>query len=82
VVVVSESAAAVEAELEIGQVVESRSQWADEVHRPDPDADDPRPACPQADADDHDDYRQVAYVAVASHRGLCNNPECFGGDWR
>lgn len=68
--------------IDVEFVVEGRRQWTSTIHRLDPDADDPRPACPQADADDHDDYRQVAFAAVASHRELCGNPECFGGDWR
>ena len=73
---------AVEAEPEIEEVVEYRAKRASVVHRPDPDAEDPAPACPEDDAHDGREYREVALVAVATHRRLCQNPECFGGDWR
>jgi len=77
---VSRAANAEAVELEI--VVEYRARRAGTVHRPDPDSEDPQPACPEATAHDDRAYREVALAAVASHRQLCGNPECFGGDWR
>lgn len=67
--------------VEIDEAVRSRSQYAQTLHRPDPDADEERPACSQAIA------RDVEYtrVSIATHRpiySLCRNPECFGGEWR
>ncbi|MEF8826690.1 MAG: hypothetical protein V5A27_10185 [Halapricum sp.] len=69
-------------ESEISDVVEYRSRQASVVHRPDPTADEPTPACPEEGAHDDREYREVAYAVVSSHRRLCRNPECFGGDWR
>lgn len=68
---------------EIGEVVEYRSSDTEKVHRPDPDADEPRPACPQSGAArGQRGYRRVAFEIVRSHRELCQNPECYGSDWR
>jgi len=68
--------------VEVETVVELRARRGDVVHRPDPDSEDPQPACPEATAHNEREYREVALAAVASHRQLCGNPECFGGDWR
>jgi hypothetical protein len=68
-------------EIDLEQVVESRSRFTSTVHRPDPDADEPATACPESDIQDRE-FREVAFRAIASHRSLCQNPECFGGDWR
>jgi len=76
------SRAAVATEPDVEEVVVSRRQWASTLHRPDADSEAPRPACPQSDADDHDDYREAPLTALRPHYELCRNPECFGGEWR
>ena len=70
------------ADIRVDTVVEYRGQKASTVHRPDPDADEPRPACPEAYTHDQSDYREVDYSLVATHRDLCQNPECFGSGIR
>jgi hypothetical protein len=61
--------------------VRNRSQYADTLHRQDPDADDPRPACPEADRPGVE-FTDAPLAASRPTYGLCGNPECFGGDWR
>jgi len=62
------------------QVVRNRSRYADTLHRQDPDADEPQPACPLQET--AKEFTTVKTAAYRSHYGLCGNPECFGGDWR
>ena len=62
------------------KTVRNRSTYAKKLHRPDPDADEPRPACPTRRSDR--EYTEVPTVAYRPHYTLCGNPECFGGDWR
>lgn len=62
--------------------VRNRSQYADTLHRLDPDADEPRPACPEADYRPDAEFTDVPLAAYRPHYKLCGNPECFGGDWR
>jgi len=69
-------------EISIETVVESRSRWGETIHRPDPESDEPQPACREKIAHGERGYREVALAKVVSHRELCGNPECFGGDWR
>ena len=61
-------------------VVRNRSQYAKTLHRRDPDADEPRPACPTRESEH--DYTEVPTAAYRPHYKLCQNPECFGGEWR
>ncbi|MFB6201910.1 MAG: hypothetical protein ABEI98_07850, partial [Halorhabdus sp.] len=42
------------------RVARKRSQYADRLHRPDPDAEEPRPACQQAEIAYEGEYREVA----------------------
>lgn len=60
--------------------VRNRSQYADTLHRLDPD--EPRPACPEADYRPDAEFTDVPLAAYRPHYTLCGNPECFGGDWR
>ena len=74
-------AAAGEVEQDVPEaVVRNRSRYADTLHRPDPDSDDARPACPTRESDK--EYTTVPSAAYLGHYNLCGNPECFGGDWR
>ncbi|MFC7072535.1 hypothetical protein ACFQJ7_14115 [Halovenus rubra] len=61
-------------------VVRNRSRYADLLHRPDPDSDDTRPACPTRESEK--EYTTVPAAAYLGHYKLCGNPACFGGDWR
>lgn len=79
---VSEAATSVQEDSEVEEVVVPRSQYHRTMHRADPDSEEPRPACPQADVGGRERYRAVDRVAVASVYSECSNPECFGGDWR
>ena len=72
---------AVEVDVDEEIVVEGRSRFSDTVHRPDPDAEEDRPRCTERIASDQE-YRRVALELVASHRTLCQNPACFGGERR
>jgi len=60
--------------------VRSRSQYAKTLHRRDPDAEDPRPACQVREPTK--EYTDVPTAAYRPHYKLCGNPECFGGDRR
>jgi hypothetical protein len=60
--------------------VRNRSQYAETLHRLDPDADGPKPACPEADRPGAD-FSPVELAAYRTY-DLCQNPECFGGGWR
>lgn len=62
------------------KAVRNRSTYANTLHRPDPDADEPRPACPTRRSER--DYTEVPTAAYRPHYKLCGNPECFGGEWR
>ncbi|KOX93405.1 hypothetical protein [Haloarcula rubripromontorii] len=62
--------------------VRNRSQYADTLHRLDPDADEPQPACPEAEYRSDAEFTDVPIAAYRPHYKLCGNPECFGGDWR
>lgn len=66
------------AEIRAEKGVVARSQYSNRVHRPDPDSDDPQPACHEADIDHADEYRDVAVSAVTPHYRPCGNPQCFG----
>ena len=61
--------------------VRNRSQFADTLHRQDPNADEPRPACPEAEYREDAEFTDVP-VATYPTYDLCGNPECFGRDWR
>jgi len=60
--------------------VRNRSQFAVTLHRPDPAADNPRPACPEGEYRGNADFTDVP-VATYPHYKLCENPECFGSEW-
>ena len=60
--------------------VRNCSQFAATLHRDDPEADEPRPACPEADRPGAD-FTEVSVSAYRTY-DLCRNPECFGGEWR
>jgi hypothetical protein len=62
--------------------IRNRSQYADTLHRQDPDADEPRPACPEADYRTECDFTDVPLAAYRPVYDLCENPECFGREWR
>jgi hypothetical protein len=64
------------------RVVRNRSTYATQLHRLDPEAEDPRPACPESDYRTEAEWSEVPRAAYESHYDLCGNPECFGGDWR
>ncbi len=51
------------------------------LHRPDPDTDDPEPACPVC-YDDDAEYTRVQVAAYRPHYDLCGYPQCFGGEHR
>jgi hypothetical protein len=61
--------------------VRNSSQYADTLHRQDPDADEPRPACPEAEYREDAEFTDVPVAAYPTY-DLCGNPECFGGEWR
>jgi hypothetical protein len=61
-------------------VVRNRSQYADTLHRQDPESDEPAPACPLQAV--KKEYTTVPRDAYLGHYELCGNPECFGGEWR
>ena len=75
------SQAVATADVDVEEVVVSRSQYNQRLHRPDPDADGPEPACVQADADRRGEWREASLVSQRPHRRLCQNPGCFGGEW-
>jgi len=60
--------------------VRNRSQFADTLHRPDADTDDPQPACIESEKRPDADFTDVP-VAAYPHYKLCENPECFGEAW-
>jgi len=61
--------------------VRNTSQFArSTLHRPDEDADEPRPACPEAEIRDDDDFTEVDAAAYPTY-DRCQNPECFGEAW-
>lgn len=72
----SQAVAGTEIRAERGVV--ARSQYATVVHRPDPDVEDPRPACHEADVEHAAVYREVAVDAVTPQYQPCQNPSCFG----
>lgn len=58
--------------------VRNRSQFAETLHRADPDAEDDRPACHEANRPGAD-FTEVEVSAYRTYP-LCRNPACFGGD--
>lgn len=63
--------------------IRNRSQYADTLHRQDPDADEPRPACKEAEDRSDADFTDVPVAAYRSHFEFCQNPGCFGTEgWR
>jgi hypothetical protein len=60
--------------------VRNRSRYSKTLHRPDPESDEPRPACPTRDSEK--EYTEVQAKHYRSHYKLCGNPECFGREWR
>ena len=60
------------------QTVRNRSQYADTLHRIDPESDDPHPACWEQNRDG--EFTTVPTVAYRPHYEFCGNPECFGGE--
>ncbi|WP_229770509.1 hypothetical protein [Halorhabdus sp. CBA1104] len=69
------------ADADAEMAVRNRSQYADTLHRPDPDSDEPEPACPVC-YDDRADYTLVPVNAYRPHYDLCGYPQCFGGEDR
>jgi hypothetical protein len=65
---------------EVETAVRNRSQYADTLHRLDPDADEPEPACVEAEYRSDAEFTDVP-VAAYPHYSLCGNPECFGSEW-
>ncbi|WP_267163636.1 hypothetical protein [Halovenus salina] len=61
-------------------IVRSRSRYTNVLHRPDPDSDEPYPACPVRDSEK--EYTEAPAKAYLGHYDLCENPECFGREWR
>jgi hypothetical protein len=66
---------------EVDTGVRNRSQYADTLHRQDPDADEPRPACPEGEYRTDAEFTDVPLAAYPTDN-LCDNPECFGREWR
>lgn len=64
---------------DVEKAVRNRSQYAHTLHRPDPDADEPEPACPVC-YDDDAEYTLVPIAAYRTHYDLCGYPQCFGGE--
>ena len=60
--------------------VRNRSQYANTLHRPDLESDEPRPACVEPGYREDADFTDVP-VAAHPHYKLCENPECFGSEW-
>ena len=60
--------------------VRNRSQFADTLHLPDPDSDEPSPACVESENRPDADFTDVP-VAAYPHYKLCENPDCFGSEW-
>jgi len=74
---------AAEAESRPERVVRNRSQHASSLHRLDPDADEPRPACPESDCRPDAEFTvDEICVYTLEVYSLCDNPECFGRAWR
>ena len=71
----------VEARTDVETGVRNRSQFSDTLHRQDPDADEPRPACPEGSYRDEAEFTDVTLAAYPTY-DLCGNPECFGREWR
>ena len=59
--------------------VRKRSQYTQTLHRQDPDADEPAPACEGA-YNERADYTEVSVAAYRPHYSLCKKPDCFGGE--
>lgn len=60
------------------ETVRCRSQYATTLHRADPDAEDPEPACECRGSER--EFTTVPTAAYRPHYTLCGNPECFGGE--
>jgi hypothetical protein len=58
--------------------VRNRSQYADTLHRQNPESDTPLPACWEQERDG--EFTDVPTVAYRPHYEFCGNPECFGGE--
>lgn len=73
---------AVSQEEEVPEIgVRNRSQYADTLHRMDATADEPRPACPEGECRPDAEFTDVSLAAYPTY-DLCDNPECFGREWR
>jgi len=59
-------------------VVRNRSRFARVLHRPDPESDEPNPACDLRDS--KSEFAVVPTSAYRPHYAFCQNPECFGGE--
>lgn len=66
----------------VDRAVRNRSYRAYTLHRQDPDAEEPLPACPEGDYRPDAEFTEVRIAVYRSHYDLCQNPECFGRDWR
>jgi len=62
--------------------VRNRSQHASTLHRQDPDHDEPLPACPESTCRPDAEFTVVEIAGYLPVYRLCQNPECFGSDWR
>ncbi|ERH09164.1 MAG: hypothetical protein J07HX64_00916 [halophilic archaeon J07HX64] len=72
---------AVTAEQEVPKtVVRNRSAYSKVIHRSDTESEEVRPACPVRGSERG--YIEVDRDAYVSHYKLCENPECFGREWR
>jgi len=60
--------------------VRNRSQFADTLHRLDPEADEPQPACVESEYRDDAEFTEVAVAAYPTY-DRCQNPECWGEPW-
>lgn len=65
---------------DVEMAARNRSQFATTLHRLDPAADEPRPACVESEYRDDAEFTDVAIAAYPTY-DLCSNPECFGEEW-
>lgn len=60
--------------------VRNRAEHSETIHRQDPDADDPCPACTERGRDAEFKTAHIPSLLPFSRWSLCQNDACFGGD--
>jgi hypothetical protein len=61
--------------------VRNRSQYAETRHHQDPDSNEPRPACPEAEYREDAEFTEVPVGSYPTDDQR-DNPECSGREWR